>query len=231
MNQTSELDGESVNALVGFDRMASDRLIVGAFVGYEDARVDFADISGRQENDGILMGAYAGLAMTDHLYSSVNASWANLNNELEERAMGTTLAEMADYDSSRYTLGADVNAFGSLGNFGVLGQVAYNYTSENFDNYTTNTGIDVALDDVKLGRVSFAGELNYAFEKMIPYLSLTYEKDVVRSEKVDDSDGTLVSAGLRYYGERFRLEAYGTTIEGRDNENHYMIGINGSYAL
>lgn len=228
VDRLTKFDGESINFMFGMDRLVSDSVVLGGFVGYEDARVDLREIDGRQENDGFMVGAYAGVTFTDWFYASANGHWATLSNSLEERAFNPTTPETADYDSDRYGLGVDLNAMTAIGNIALLGQVAYNYTSESYDRYTSSSGQEVALDDTDLGRFSFTAEMSYAGDNWSPYISAAYEIDTTVSDTVLDDDGFLINAGLRFYGSNYSLEAYASTVEGRDNENHYMFGINGS---
>jgi len=186
------------------------------------------EIDGRQENDGLMLGAYAGMTFTDWLYASANGHWASLSNSLEERAFNSSTPVEADFDSERYGVGIDLNAMTALGNLALHGQVAYNYSSETYDRYTSSTGEDVALDDADVGRFSATAELSYAGDHWSPYVSATYEKDTTVSDVVVDDDGFLINAGLRFYGATYSFEAYVSSVEGRDNENHYMIGLNGS---
>jgi len=224
----TKLDGESINFMLGMDRTISDNFILGGFIGYEDSRVDMREIDGRQENDGLMLGAYAGITFTDWLYASANGHWASLSNSLEERAFNSLTPVQADFDSERYGIGIDLNAMTALGNLALHGQVAYNYGSETYDRYTSSTGEEVALDDADLGRFSATAELSYAGDNWSPYISATYEKDTSVSDVVLDDDGFLINAGLRFYGATYSFEAYVSSVEGRDNENHYMIGLNGS---
>lgn len=226
------IDGDTVNFLMGADRMVGSRSVVGAFAGYEDSEVDYRAISGSQENDGYLLGAYGGVAFTESLYSSINVTWAHLDNELEERAFDAPQAKRASFDSERLSASVDLVALMQRGNLSWLAKAAYNYSRESYDAYRTDRGEVVQLKDLSLGRFSFAGEMSYQGERWNPYLSLSYEIDGKVSRTVTDDKGFVVNAGLRTQrGERLRLEAYVSTVTGRSNDNQELLGLNVSYAF
>ncbi len=225
----TKLDGEAINLLAGYDRNLGEKLVLGGFVGYEDSQIDIRAIGGRQENDGLTLGGYAGLVLTDSIYMSVNGHWASLSNSLEEQAFNAAAPDRANFDSSRYGVGVDINAVQAHDNWGFFTQFAYNYSRESYDRYTTSGGDVVDLQDVKIGRLSSTVEVSYAGDGWSPYLSATIELDVEAPDIVEDNSGIVVNAGVRIFGERFTLEAFLSSVEGRDNEDHQMIGINASY--
>ena len=227
-----KIDGESVNFLAGMDRVFGTRFVGGVFAGYEDSDVEYRAISGFQENTGYLLGAYGGVAFNDWLFSSVNLNWAQLDNELEERAFGAGQAQRASFDSERLSLGLDLSAVRQQGSVSYLAKAAYNYTTESYDAYRTGRGEVVRLRDLSLGRFSVSGEVSYHGEVWNPYLSLGYEIDTNVSRTVSDENGFVVNAGLRAVrGERLRFEAYLATVAGRGNENQEFLGLNVNYAF
>lgn len=227
-----KIDGETVNFLAGVDRLVGSRFVAGAFVGYEDSEVDYRAISGFQENKGYLLGAYGGVAFNDWLYSSVNLNWAQLDNDLEERAFGAEQAQRASYDSERLSLGLDLTAITRRGSMSYIARAAYNYSKESYDAYRTGRGEVVQLRDLSLGRFSLTGEVSYQGEMWNPYLSLGYEIDSKVSNTVADDNGFVVNAGLRASrGERLTFEAYIATVTSRSNENQELLGLNINYAF
>ncbi|GAB5415198.1 MAG: hypothetical protein Cons2KO_28010 [Congregibacter sp.] len=227
-----KIDGETVNFLAGVDRLIGSRYVAGAFLGYEDSEVDYRAISGFQENTGYLIGAYGGVAFNDWLYSSINLNWAQLDNDLEERAFDAPQAQRASFDSERLSLGVDLTAVTQRGNLSYLAKAAYNYSKESYDAYRTGRGEIVQLRDLSLGRLSITGEASYQGERWNPYVSLGYEYDANVSKTVTDDSGFVVNAGLRTVrGERLAFEAYVTTVTGRNNENQELIGFNVNYAF
>lgn len=227
-----KIDGDTTNFLLGADRLVGSRSVLGLFAGYEDSEVEYRAISGVQENDGILVGAYGGIAFNDWLYSSINFTWAQLDNELEEKAFGAREAQRANFDSERLSAGLDLTAVMQRGNLSYLAKAAYNYSRESYDAYRTGRGEVVQLKDLTLGRFSIAGEVSYHGERWNPYLSLGYEVDANVSRTVTDDNGFVVNAGLRTQrGERLSFEAYVTTVTGRSNENQELLGLNVNYAF
>jgi uncharacterized protein with beta-barrel porin domain len=231
VNGLQSIDGRTVNALIGMDTQVGEHSIVGAFAGYEDASYDIDAVFGEQETDGYLLGLYAGIALNDWLYASVNGHWASLSTRLEERAFGIAEAEVADYDSNRTSVGVDLTATRAFGQWLATAQLAYNDTRESYDSYKTLAGETVNLGDLELGRVSAGGELLYAGELFSPYVSVSYEVDTRSSVDTSDDNGLLIHAGVRAYTERFYFDAYISTVESRDNESMEMLGLNASYAL
>jgi len=231
VNGLQSIDGRTVNALIGMDTQVGEHSVVGAFAGYEDATYDIDAVFGEQETDGYLLGLYAGIALNDWLYASVNGHWASLSTRLEERAFGIAEAEVADYDSNRTSVGVDLTATRAFGQWLATAQLAYNDTRESYDSYKTLAGETVELGDLELGRVSAGGELLYSGELFSPYLSVSYEVDTRSSVDTSDDNGLLIHAGVRAYTERFYFDAYISTVESRDNESMEMLGLNASYAL
>ena len=227
-----EIDGETVNLLIGADRLLGSRFVAGAFLGYEDSEVEYRAISGFQENDGYLLGAYGGVAFNSWLFSSVNLNWAQLDNELEERAFDSPETQRASYDSERLSIGIDLTAVAQRGSVSYLGRAAYNYSSESYDSYRTARGEVVQLDDLSLGRFSVTGEVSYAGDVWSPYLSLGYEYDANVSNTVSDDTGLVVNAGVRAVrNQRLTFEGYVATVTSRGNENQELIGLNVNYAF
>ncbi|MEM6486190.1 MAG: autotransporter outer membrane beta-barrel domain-containing protein, partial [Pseudomonadota bacterium] len=227
-----EIDGESVSLLAGLDRVLGSRFVAGAFVGYEDSEVEYRAISGLQENTGFILGGYGGVAFNQWLFSSVNLSWAQLDNELEERAFNAAEAQRANYDSQRLSFGVDLTAATQRGKLSYLAKAAFNYSEESYDAYRTGRGERVQLEDLSLARLSFGGEVSYLGESWNPYLAVNYEVDTSASQTVADDNGFVVNAGIRtVHNERLALEAYLATVTGRSNENQELLGFNINYAF
>jgi len=227
-----KIDGDTVNFLVGVDRIAGSRFVMGAFAGYEDSEVNYQAIRGAQESDGFLIGAYGGVAFNSWLYSSINFNWAQLDTRLEERAFDAPEVQEASFDSERLSVGLDLTASMQRGKMNYLAQIAYNYSDETYDAYRTNRGELVQLKDLALSRFGLTGEVSYQGEQWSPYFSATYEVDTDVSDTVTDDTGLLINAGLRAVrGERLTLEAYIATVTSRSNENQELLGLNINYAF
>ncbi|GAB5412436.1 MAG: hypothetical protein Cons2KO_00390 [Congregibacter sp.] len=226
------IDGESLNLMAGVDRVVASRFIIGGFVGYEDSEVDYRAISGLQTSDGYLLGAYAGVALNRWLQSSINVNWALLDNELEEQAFDSPQVQRASYDSERFSVGVDLTASTQRGSAAYLVQAAYNYSDESYDDYLTNRGERVQLENLSLGRFSLTGQISYSGERWNPYLSISYEHDSQVSNTVADENGLVFNAGLRTQsGERLAFDAYIATVTNRSNENQEFVGLNVNYAF
>lgn len=230
-NDRQSIDGQSINFMLGADMTVGSRGVVGVFAGYEESELDIDSIAGEQDTDGFMFGAYAGVALNDWLFASVNGYWASLSTTLEEQAFGVQEVQVADYDSDRYGLGVDLTAVKSIDAWSLTGQVAYTYTNESYDSYVTGSGDAVDLGDLSLGRFSVGGEIGYAGEVFTPYVAVNYESDTSVDQADYDDNGTVLSAGLRAVTERFYFDAYLSSLQGRDNEDLTMFGLNASYSL
>lgn len=229
-NDLQEIEAQSINVLVGADITVGKRGIVGVFGGYEDTQLDVNVISAQQDTDGLLLGGYAGLAIRDWLFASINGYAASLSTRLEEQAFGIQVPKVANYDSSRYGLGVDLNAVENTDKWSLIGHIAYSYTNDSYDSYIADS-VEVSLDDQSLGRFSVGAEVSYMGELFMPYVSLKYESD--KSVELDgyDDNGSVVSAGLRANKERFYFDVHLSTLQGRDKEDLTMVGLNFSYSL
>ena len=225
-----EIEAQSINVLIGADITVGKRGIVGVFGGYEDTQLDVNVISAQQDTDGLLLGGYAGLAIRDWLFASVNGYAASLSTRLEEQAFGIQVPEVANYDSSRYGLGVDLNAVKNADVWSLVGHMAYSYTNDSYDSYVTDS-VEVSLDDQSIGRFSVGAEVSYIGELFMPYVSLKYESDKSVELNGYDDNGGVVSAGLRADKERFYFDAHLSTLQGRDKEDLTMVGLNFSYSL
>ncbi len=230
-NDRQNIDGQSINFMLGADMTVGSRGVVGVFAGYEESELDIDSIAGEQDTDGFMFGAYAGVALNDWLFASVNGYWASLSTTLEEQAFGVQEVQVADYDSDRYGLGVDLTAVKNIDAWSLTGQVAYTYTNESYDSYVTGSGDTVDLGDLSLGRFSVGAELGYAGDVFTPYVAVNYESDTSVDQADYDDNGTVLSAGLRAVTERFYFDAYLSSLQGRDNEDLTMFGLNASYSL
>ena len=79
--------------------------------------------------------------------------------------------QVAEYDSDRYGH-VELTAV-KTSTHGVTGQVAYTYTNESYDNYMTEVGDMVDLEDLSLGRFSVGAEVGYA-GGVYSYASVNY---------------------------------------------------------
>ena len=228
-NDLQEIEAQSINVLIGADITVGKRGIVGVFGGYEDTQLDVNLISAQQDTDGLLLGGYAGLAIRDWLFASINGYAASLSTRLEE-AFDIQVPKVANYDSSRYGLGVDLNAVENTDKWSLIGHIAYSYTNDSYDSYIADS-VEVSLDDQSLGRFSVGAEVSYMGELFMPYVSLKYESD--KSVELDgyDDNGSVVSAGLRANKERFYFDVHLSTLQGRDKEDLTMVGLNFSYSL
>lgn len=230
-NDRQNIDGQSINFMLGADMTVGSRGVVGVFAGYEESELDIDSIAGEQDTDGFMFGAYAGVALNDWLFASANGYWASLSTTLEEQAFGVQEVQVADYDSDRYGLGVDLTAVKNIDAWSLTGQVAYTYTNESYDSYVTGSGDTVDLGDLSLGRFSVGAELGYAGDVFTPYVAVNYESDTSVDQVDYDDNGTVLSAGLRAVTERFYFDAYLSSLQGRDNEDLTMFGLNASYSL
>jgi T5SS/PEP-CTERM-associated repeat protein len=227
-----KIDGTSWNFLLGADQLVAERFVVGAFAGAEGADIDINKINGKQENDGFMLGGYAGLALNEMFYASVNGNYAWMDNSFEEQAFDNPTPVEGDFDSDRYSVGIDLNAVKVIDNFDLRGQLGYNYTLEEYDSYKTSLGDTAEPKDQKLGRARLGLEASYMGESYRPYLSLAYENDVITSVDLDDEDGWVAYAGIRSvaFREGLTIEAFLSAVVGRDDQDHNMLGLNLHYA-
>ena len=179
-----------------------------------------------------MLGSYAGYAFNEHFYLSANGNYTWLDNAIEEQAFDSPERITGDYNSERYTVGVDINATTVVKNVDVRGQLGYTYTREDYDDYRTSAGDVADPEDQELGRIRAVVDTAYLGERFQPYLSVAYEYDQETSADIADDDGWVIFAGVRTaaFTEGLSLEAYVSTLEGREDQDHNMLGLNLHYA-
>ena len=231
-NTTQSIEGDGLNFLVGADQLIGDRFVVGLFAGAESSDVDIVEIRGQQEVDGLLLGAYGGMALGQYFYLSGNGNYTWLENEIEEQAFGNPEPVTGEFDSERYSLGIDLNAVKVFERFDLRGVLGYNYSKEKFDSYETSIGDVASPRDARLGRARLAVSSSYLGEVLNPYLSVAYEYDVETSNETLDDDGFVLAAGFRgrAMDQRLTMEAYFSGVVDRATQEQYLLGLNVHYA-
>jgi outer membrane autotransporter protein len=229
------VNGTSLSFLAGVDRIIGSRTVVGSFFSYEDSDFDLTGTNGKRSGHGPVIGAYAGLVITNWLNASAQVNHGWFSNSLAEGAYGV-VPVTGSFDSQRimtsetltahkvydkFFNGADVNLSAKLG---------YSFTRETFDHYTASDGAPVSPGATRLGRVVVGGEAAGWGTAFTPYLQVTYEWDVQTSSS-GDKDGAVVGIGGRYRTGSMTFDLYGSTQVGRRQERSKSVGINARYAF
>jgi hypothetical protein len=216
--------------LAGVDRVVGSRTVLGAFASYESSDYDIKGTVGERKGKGPVAGAYAGVVINDWSYASLQINNAWLTNRLREATFGVTTPVTGKFDSSRFMASSTVTAYKVLEKVKVSGKVAYSYTYETFDAYTSSDGTAIAPNATRLGRVSTGGEIAGTGKTFLPYLQATYEWDV-SSNGAGDKNGAVVGGGLRYIRGAFSFDVYGSSQLARSQERAYSAGFNARFAF
>jgi len=243
-------DADAHNVLGGFDRLFGDRFLLGVAFGYQWLDTDTPFNGGGQDSDGFTVAPYAAVLLSDIFSIDVSGGYSSLEYDQNRisPADGTTID--ASFDSDRWFVATNLNAFLPVDRFIFGAKIGYLYTEEDQDSYletgsvaSTNAGLlrTVSSRNVDLEQLVVGGEIAYdAGNNFEPFFVAEYRNDLSRSNgngagglpgnftavQAGDDDEVQLTAGFRYYTN------WGVTtsfeyqrVEGRKNfdSNLYML--------
>lgn len=229
VGSASAYKAHSNTLLFGADYVLSKDLVIGVAAGYETSHLSDSSQDNLRKGRGGLVSAYAGYLIRDWLQASAQASFARLNNDIDQTTVGGGLATGSNR-TYRYVLAASLSAFQTYDDLTVTGTVGYNRAREGFSDYVSSDGAQVSPDASRLGQVQFGGEASYAFAPTgQAFLGAMWEWDHL-SEGSGDPNGAVINAGVRYaVMEGMDLGFNATAQVLRQDERQYTLGANLRY--
>ncbi len=215
-------DADAHSMLAGFDRLFSDRYLLGVAFGYQWVDADTTFNGGGQENDGYTVAPYAAVLLNDVFSIDVSGgmSWLDYDQDRISPADGTDIR--ASFDSDRWFVATNLNALVVVENWVVGAKVGYLHTDEEQDGYletgsaaSAGAGLlrTVTKRTVDLSQVIFGLDVGYSFGAWEPYVMAAYHNDLSRNDgraagglpgnftavQPDDDDEVQLNFGVRMY--------------------------------
>jgi phage protein U len=222
--------GDSLSFLAGVDHPLGDRVLVGAIVGYETLGFDLPQSTGETRNKGPLIGAYAGVQLTDWASIGVEAGYAWQSNRISEAYFGPATPVKGEFDSEDIFVSSSIVTHKTIDYLIVSSGVNYTYLRRKFDVYTASDTMRVATPSVTLGRVTPNAELALQGREFSPYISAGYEWDIQHSA-ARDATGAILGAGLRFQTDRLRMSVEGNIQLERQGERSHTLSANIGYSF
>ncbi|MBT8447461.1 MAG: autotransporter outer membrane beta-barrel domain-containing protein [Gammaproteobacteria bacterium] len=184
-------DTDLNNALVGIDRLFADQFLLGVTFAYEDSDTQSGYNGGNLDGEGFGFIPYAGWLINDVFSADVSFGFSFLDYEQGRVSTADGTRITSDYDADRWFVAANLNAFVERNSWVFGGRIGIIHTEEEQDGYieagsaasvaggATRTVGDRDLD---LTQFLIGGSIGYTFNKLEPYVSLTYYNDTSRDD-------------------------------------------------
>ncbi len=216
-------DADAHNVLGGFDRLFGDRVLLGVAFGYQWLETDTRFNGGGQDSDGFTVAPYAAVLLSDIFSIDVSGGYSSLEYDQNRISPADGTGIEASFDSDRWFVATNLNAFLPVDRFIFGAKIGYLYTEEDQDAYletgsvaSANAGLlrTVASRNVDLEQLVVGGEIAYdAGNNFEPFFIAEYRNDLSRSNgngagglpgnftavQAGDDDEVQLTAGFRYY--------------------------------
>ena len=216
-------DADAHNVLGGFDRLFGERVLLGVAFGYQWLETDTRFNGGGQDSDGFTVAPYAAVLLSDIFSIDVSGGYSSLEYDQSRISPADGTGIEANFDSDRWFVATNLNAFLPVDRFIFGAKIGYLYTEEDQDAYletgstaSANAGLlrTVASRNIDLEQLVVGGEIAYdAGNNFEPFFIAEYRNDLSRSNgngagglpgnftavQAGDDDEVQLSAGFRYY--------------------------------
>lgn len=209
-----QMDGNVYNLVGGLDYKLTDRALIGVSLGYENLDLTTTFNNGSTKSDGLSIIPYFGFQLNNTWSISASGGYGMLNYDV---VRNTNVR--GSYDAERWFVSGNLNGSYGFGRWAVMPTLGVMYLEEKSDAYTESTGGLVGSNTSKLGRLSFGGNIGYAFEKVMPYVKVVGEYDFEKNAPValgngtfsnDDELGAQLGLGINFFG----LGSFSGNVEG-----------------
>ncbi|WP_428245583.1 autotransporter outer membrane beta-barrel domain-containing protein [Ferrovibrio sp.] len=200
-----QMDGNVYNLVGGLDYKLSDRALIGLALGYENLDLTTTFNTGTTKSDGLSIIPYFGFKLNNTWSFDASGGYGMLNYDVTR----TNNTIRGSYDAERWFVSGNLNGAYAAGRWRFLPTVGVMYLEEKSDAYTESTGAAVGTATTKLGRLSFGGNVGYAFNSVMPYVKVLGEYDFEKNAPVaigngtfsnDDKLGAQLGLGINFFG-------------------------------
>ncbi len=216
-------DADAHNVLGGFDRLFGDRFLLGVAFGYQWLETDTRFNGGGQDSDGFTVAPYAAVLLSDIFSIDLSGGYSSLEYDQNRISPADGTGIEARFDSDRWFVATNLNAFLPVDRFIFGAKVGYLYTEEDQDAYletgsvaSANAGLlrTVASRNIDLEQLVVGGEIAYdAGNNFEPFFIAEYRNDLSRSNgngagglpgnftavQAGDDDEVQLTVGFRYF--------------------------------
>ncbi len=226
----TKYDGDIVAFVGGVDYRLTDRIVAGIALSYEDVDIDTTFNNGTIETSGVGIAPYAVFRLTDNITADINGSYTVLDTDTT-RTGGTVTGQ---FDSDRYTLGANLNVNHSVKKFFMSGSVGFLYINEEQDSYTESNATFVRQLDISIGQGRLSATIGYNFGKFQPFLTAQLQHEFWApsapllggglESPEEDTTGIVVGGGINFaLSDTVSGSITATSQEARDDFSLYSI--------
>ena len=237
-NAATKADGDLYTATLGADYRIVDPLIGGITVSYENLDLDTDFNQGSLEGDGITVAPYAivNIGKMFSLDLSGGYTWLQYDADrstVNEQNQFTSTKSVSGFDAGRYFGALNVNADLEHKGWIAGGSIGALYASESQDSYVESDGTSRSQVDTDLGQAVVGLKFGYAFSKVTPYITGSYEYDFKHTDinvldgdvkAANDEDRFVVGGGLSLHiTDAISGGIEATTVEGHDDVSNYTV--------
>lgn len=226
----TKYDGDIAAFVGGADYRLTERIVAGVALTYEDVDIDTTFNNGTIETQGVGFTPYAVFRLTDKVTADVNASYTLLDTDTTRTGGAVT----GQFDSRRYTGGANLNIGHSVNKVFMNGSVGFLYINEKQDSYTESNGTFVDTNNISIGQARMSATVGYNFGRYQPFLTAQIQHELwAPSAPVlggglqspgEDTTGYVVGGGVSFdISDRVSGSVTATSTEGREDFNLYSV--------
>lgn len=189
-DQTStEMWGNVITLMGGFDYKPIDPLLVGLGVGWEHVYAKTKFNEGRIYGDGLTLMPYVSYAIlpTTIIDSSFGLTFMGYNSRRYSDSSNSDID--SDYDSTRTLWAVNVNQYFLLDQWSFLARVSNLYANEYRLPFDDDADNSFGGANTYLGELQLATRATYSWERFSPYIGAAYILDyAIRSPQDTDID-------------------------------------------
>jgi outer membrane autotransporter protein len=196
-NNDTRFKGDIWAGVVGADYRLTQRLVVGAGVGYQNVDINTTFNAGKLKQTGWGVTPYAVFAINQTFFIDVSGGYWMLENEM---ARNSNTAK-ATYDGTRWNLGGNLNGGWSINRWRVSAAVGYLYIDAKDDAFReTGTAASAAQQSsvtTRIGQGRAGGTVGYSFGNVTPYASARVEHNFEQPKQVVNTGAGIQPAANR----------------------------------
>ncbi len=234
-NNDMRFKGDIWAGSVGADYRVTQRIVLGAAVGYQYVDVNTTFNSGKLKQTGWGVTPYAVFALNQTYFIDVSGGYYWLDNEM----MRNSNTARANYDGERWSVGGNLNGAWTINRWQASAAVGYLYVKATDDSFReTGSAAAAAIQAsqiTKLGQGRLGGSLGYSFGNITPYGMARIEHNFeqpkvslnsgVGGQPPEARTGYRLGAGLRFnVSSAVSGDVSANTMLGKDDYKEYGVG-------
>jgi hypothetical protein len=154
----SQRDGHWGVLFVGADYRVSRNLLIGALVQFDSSTQDFEPLASKAHSSGWMVGPYATMRLSNHLFFQARAAWGRSNIEL-----GFDGSPDDHFDADRWLVRGTLIGQWRWGPWQLRPRISIGYIEEQQETYLSSLGVTVPEQTLSLGQVKGGPEISYRY--------------------------------------------------------------------